>query len=346
MSIIRQYPFYRRFQGGPTGFVIHLERGVVAHTGVGQAFWFRPQTGALSEVPASDRELPLIFHAMTADRQDVTCQLAVTFRFVDPVRAAGRFDFAIFPPAAEPPSGYHQVTTVLGQLAQAIVLGTVAGLTLEDALTRGPAGIKTALNEGLVGNDRLGEVGVGVVALSVLAVRAEGDVEKAMQTPLREKLQSEADAATYARRALAVERERTIEENELATKIELAVRRERLVTQQGANARREAEEAAAAALIAARAEAERLLVQTEAKARETRDLGAATAAAEQAALEAYAEAGPEVLRALAMKELAANLPAIGSLTITPELLTGWLAGSVASTARGLSEPAPDAGQLG
>ncbi|MDR1118539.1 MAG: SPFH domain-containing protein, partial [Bifidobacteriaceae bacterium] len=255
MSIIKRYPFLRRYQGSPTGFAVHLARGELAHTGTGQAFWFRPQVSALSEVPASDRELPLIFHAMTADHQDVTCQMALTFRFTDPVRASERFDFAVFPPAEEPAQGDHQAATVLGQLAQSAVAAKVAGLTLEEALTTGPARIKAALLEGLAGEARLEDAGVGIVALSVLAVRADSDVEQSLQTPLREKLQAEADAATYARRALAVERERAIEENALATRIELAARRERLVAQEGANARHEAEEAGAAALITARAEA-------------------------------------------------------------------------------------------
>jgi hypothetical protein len=328
VSIIKRYPFTRHFQGGPTGFVVHLVHGRVVHTGAGQAFWFKPGSSALSEVPVSDRELPLIFHAMTADRQDITCQLAITFRFLDPVRVAERFDFAIFPPAAEPANGHHQVTTVLGQLAQAVVLGTVATLSLEQVLTVGSAQVKAALLEGLEGDERLTDAGVGVVALSVLAVRADSDVEQAMQTPVREKLQSEADAATYARRALAVERERAIEENELANRIELAARRERLVEQEGANARREAEEAAGAALIAARAEAERLLVLAESRALESRLLGEAAAAAERASLEAYAQVGAEVLQALALKELATNAPNIGSLTVTPDLVSQFLAGAV------------------
>ena len=57
-------------------------------------------------------------------------------------------------------------------------------------------------------------------------------------------MQQEADRATFERRAVAVERERAIGENELQTQIELARREEQLVAQRGANARREAEEEA------------------------------------------------------------------------------------------------------
>ena len=70
-------------------------------------------------------------------------------------------------------------------------------------------------------------------------------------------MQEEADRATYARRAQAVEQERAIAENELQNKIELARREQQLVEQHGANTRRQAELDAAAALVAAQGKAER-----------------------------------------------------------------------------------------
>jgi hypothetical protein len=92
-----------------------------------------------------------------------------------------------------------------------------------------------------------------VVGVRVVALRPEPEVEKAMRTPTREQVQQQADKATFECRAVAVERERAIGENELQTQIELARREEQLVSQRGANARREAEENAAAGAIAAEA---------------------------------------------------------------------------------------------
>ncbi|MEU2632340.1 SPFH domain-containing protein, partial [Kitasatospora sp. NPDC007106] len=48
------------------------------------------------------------------------------------------------------------------------------------------------------------------------------------------------------------------------------------------------------------------------------------AAAEQAWLAAHQQAGPEVLRALAVIRLAEHLPRIDSVTLTPDVLTGLL----------------------
>ena len=91
---------------------------------------------------------------------------------------------------------------------------------------------------------------MSVVSARVVAIRPEPDLERALQTPTREAVQREADRATYARRAGAVEQERAIAENELQNKIELARREQQLVEQHGANARRKAELDASAALVA------------------------------------------------------------------------------------------------
>ena len=145
-------------------------------------------------------------------------------------------------------------------------------------------------------------------------------MEKALQTPTREAVQQEADRATYERRALAVEREGAIGENELANRIELARREEQLVTQHGTNARRRAEEAAVADRIEVEAEASRERSIAQAHADGIRATGDAQGSAETARVAAYRDLPHGTLLGLAVKELAANLPQINSLVLTPDLL--------------------------
>jgi regulator of protease activity HflC (stomatin/prohibitin superfamily) len=325
MATVRTYPWVRHFLGTPTGHVVHLRRGRLAHEGVGQAFWFRPTTSVLSEVPVDDQELPVFFHAATADHQDVTVQAGVTYRYVDPVTVSQRLDFAVDPhDGSTSTAGRDQVTAIVGRLAQSHATDLLATLTLADAMTAGVPRVRALLVDALPADPRLAATGIAVLGVQVLAVRPEKDVERALQTPAREHVQAEADRATYERRALAVERERTIAENELASQIELATRRERLVEQEGANARREAQEKAAAALVDTRASVERSRLTTEAKAAQVREVGAAEATAEQARMEVYARAGQETLRALALRDAARSLPSVQHLTVTPDLLTGVL----------------------
>ncbi|HEX6325503.1 MAG TPA: SPFH domain-containing protein [Jiangellaceae bacterium] len=334
MADIARYPFLRHLRGATTTHVQHVRNGKTIHAGVGAAFWFRPLSAVLSEVPVDDRELPLLLHARTSDFQDVTVQATVTYRLTDPVTAAGRIDFSI-----DPETGLwrgtplDQVAGLLTETAQQYALDLLTAADLTTALAGGVAPVRQVIAGGLARDPRLAETGIAVVGVRVVAVRPEPEVEKALRTPTREQVQQEADKATFERRAVAVERERAIGQNELQTRIELARREEQLVTQRGANARREAEEAAAAGAIATDAEAQRALTIAEATAQATRLAGAAEAEAEKAHLAAYRDLPQAVLLALAVKELAANLPAIESLVLTPDLLTRALTGL------GVKEPA-------
>ncbi len=323
MATIKRYPGFRQFLGSASDYVVHLSKGGVRHQGVGQAFWFRPDTSVLSEVPATDQELPVLFHAVTRDQQDVTVQANVTYRFGDPVLASQRLDFGIFPVTGkgQEASGRQQVGAIVGQLAQSLTVDLIATVDLAEALESGVGSVRTAL--GALGEDaRLAATGIEILGVRVLAVRPEGDVEKALRTPVRERLQAEADRATYERRAVAVERERKIAENELASQIELAARREQLVAQEGANKRREAEEAAAAALVSAKSDAERRDIASTAQAASLRRLGEAEAAKEAALMAVYANVGRDVLTALALRDAAPPRPNVGPLTSTPAVGRG------------------------
>jgi len=327
MADIKRYPLARHFRGTPTGHVVHRSGGTVRHDGAGLSFWFRPLSAVLSEVPIDDRELPLLFHARTQDFQDVTVQATITYRFTDPALVSQRLDFGVDPDTGRwRGTPLDQVAHLLTELAASHAIDLLAGMGLSDALVGGISLVRESMSTGLATDARLASSGITVLAARVAAIRPEADMERALQTPTREQVQADADKATYARRAIAVEREGAIAENELASKIELAARQEQLVRQEGINQRRRAEEEAAAAAIAAHAAADHITVMATANAQETRALGAARAEAETAGLAAYAGVEHAVLTYLGLRELAGQLPNINSLTITPDLLTGALAG--------------------
>lgn len=326
MAHIARYPFVRHLRGSGTMHVEQVRGGKTVRAGAGASFWFRPLSAVLNEVPVDDRELPLLFHARTRDFQDVTVQATITYRLTDPSTAAGRIDFSI-----DPESGVwrstplDQVAGLLTESAQQYAVDLLATADLTAVMTGGVGPVRTVIAEGLRGDERLAETGIAVVGVRVFAIRPEPEVEKALRTPTREQVQQDADKATFERRAVAVERERAIGENELQTKIELARREEQLVSQRGANARRQAQEAAAAGDIAAEAEARRTVTLAEARAEDTRLAGAAAGDAEAARIAAYRDTPEAVLLALAVKELAANLPQIDTLVLSPDLVSKALA---------------------
>ncbi|MFB7270087.1 SPFH domain-containing protein [Streptomyces sp. NPDC056244] len=316
----------RHLRSAPTAHVRHHRRGKLVHDGPGLSFWFRALTAALSEVPVDDRELAMAFHARTADFQDVTVQSTVTYRISEPATAAARIDFSIDPDTgAWRGAPLEQIATLLTETAQQHALDVLARTPLSAALSDGVASVRERISEGLGTEPRLPATGIEVVAVRVVAIRPEPEVERALRTPAREQIQQEADRATYERRAVAVERERTIAENELASRIELARREERLVEQHGTNARREAEESAAADAIRAEAEALRTVRLARAGAEAARETGEARAAAQSAWLRVHAEVEAATLHALAATRLAENLPRVESVTLSPDVLTGLLA---------------------
>ncbi|MGW3289827.1 SPFH domain-containing protein [Streptomyces sp. NPDC001002] len=350
---------WRHLRGAPTAHVRHHRDGKLLHDGPGLSFWYRALTAALSEVPVDDRELAMTFHARTSDFQDVAVQATVTYRVSDPALAAARLDFSI-----DPDTGVwrgaplEQLGTLMTETAQQHALDVLARTTLSAALVDGVASVRERVAAGLAAEPRLPATGIEVVAVRVVALRPEPEVERALRTPAREQIQQEADRATYERRAVAVERERTIAENELASQIELARREEQLVDQRGTNARREAEEHAAADAVRASAEAARSVKLAEAEAERSvklaeaeatrtvtladaeaarsvrlaraeaesaREVGEARAQAQAAWLRVHGDVDVATLNALTGTRLAENLPNIDSVTISPDVLTGLLA---------------------
>ncbi|WP_420031889.1 SPFH domain-containing protein [Streptomyces sp. cg28] len=317
---------WRHLRTAPTNHVRHHRSGQLAHDGAGLSFWFRPLSAAISEVPVDDRELAMTFHARTADFQDVAVQATVTYRIGDPAVAAEHLDFSV-----DPDSGIwrgaplEQLATLLTETAQQHALDVLARTTLASALVDGVPAVRDAVSTGLHEEPRLPATGIAVVAVRVMALRPEPEVERALRTPARERIQQEADKATYERRAVAVERERTIAENELASQIELARREEQLVEQRGANSRREAEEKAAADAVRVQAEADRKVRLARAEAEAAREAGEARAQAQAAWLRVHDETDVATLHALTGTRLAENLPRIESVTVSPDVLTGLLA---------------------
>jgi regulator of protease activity HflC (stomatin/prohibitin superfamily) len=322
MADIRHFPFSKHLRSNPTSYVIHTRKGRPAHRGPGIAFFFRPLNAAISEVPIAEAELSMLFRARTVDFQEVSVQATVTYRFGDPAVAAQRIDFSIDPYRGQwIGKPMEQVGTRITELAQQYAVEHISTVPLVDLLSSGIPVVRNVTAAGLAADTRLAETSVLVIAVRIVGIRPQPDLEKALETPVRERVQQQADAASYERRAMAVERERTIAENELQSKIELATREQHLVQQEGANAQRRATEEAATARIAATSAAERDRIRSEAEAARTRELGAARAEAETARLASYAGMDPALLTSLAFSALAEHLPSIGTLNLTPDVLT-------------------------
>jgi regulator of protease activity HflC (stomatin/prohibitin superfamily) len=184
---------------------------------------------------------------------------------------------------------------------------------VHDILDAGIEPLRVRLEKVLSGAERLTAMGLEVTAFRLTSIAPSAELEKALQTPTFEMLQQKADQAVFERRALAVEKERAIAENELNNKTELARREMQLIGQESTNARNRAEGVRDAQQIEATAEAGRIRTVEQAKAE-----------MERTRIEIYRDLPPQVLMGLAARELAGKLTKIDHVNITPDLLATLL----------------------
>lgn len=322
MAEIRHFPFVRHLRADSVSYVLLYRNARLRRSGNGMAVWFNPMSDSISEVPIDNQDLQLVIHARTVDFQDITAQGVLTYRATDPEKLAQRIDFSIDLSNGQWTNDpIEQVGSMLSQIAQEHALGYIAQTSVRDVLTAGVTPLRDAIESGLRSTPALAEMGLELVTVRVAAISPSADLEKAIEAPTRERIKQEADEAAYSRRALAVESERAIAENEMKNKIELAKREEQLIHQQGENTRRQAEDAAAAAKIAADAEAERITTVEGAKAQIERER-----------LESVSDVDPHVLLAIAAQDFAGKLKTIQNFTITPDMLGSLLTNALAKKA--------------
>jgi regulator of protease activity HflC (stomatin/prohibitin superfamily) len=331
MAEVSNFGFVRHIRAEGTSHVLHFKRGKLVQQGRGLVFWFAPMTASIAEVPVDDRELQLLFHGRSADFQDVLAQGVLTYRVSDPAALAERVDCTIdLSRGTYLKEPHERLALMLSELAQQHAWDYVGKTKVREILTDGQARIRDRVEAGLHADPAVKGMGLSIVSVRISSLKPTPELSKALEAPVRERIQQEADQAVFERRALAVEKERAIQENELQNKIELAKREEALIAQKGQNGRRKVTEDAEAARIGSEAKAERLRIESEAAARQThvwseaqaeseRLVAGAKVESERARMEVYKSVPPAVLAGLAAQQLAGKLERIDHLNLSPEL---------------------------
>ncbi|MBN8940515.1 MAG: band 7 protein [Rhizobiales bacterium] len=310
MAQIRNFGVVAQLRSDASSHIIRYRNGHVRQSGRGLVFWFRPETASIAEVPMEDRETTLFVKGRSQDFQQVAVQGMLTWHVVDPELLAQRVDFSLAlangRPKGEP---IERIETRLAGLVNQAALQYLAEAPVRTLLDAGIEPLRLRLEAALTDAASLTDIGIAVVAARVTSLAPSAELERALQTPTFEALQQKADEATFERRALAVDKERAIAENELANKTELARREKTLITEEAENARNRASGLAEARQVEAEAEAARI-----------RTVEAARAEAEQAHIAVYRDVSPAVLMSLAARDLAGKLKTIEHINVTPDLL--------------------------
>lgn len=286
------------FKGQPTEYVIRYNGGRVAREGQGLTFFYLRPSTSIAVVPTSSNDVGFVFNETTGNFQSVTIQGQFTYRIASPRQAAGLLNFSVEPRRRTYLSGDadklpQRVTSVIQTETRREVLARSLEQTLRDT-----EAIASAVRARIEQNGLLDPLGVEVLAVYIQSAKPTPEVARALEAGYRETLLQNADQAIYARRASAVEEERKIKENELATDIALENQRQQFIGLQGANAEQEADFRGRA-------------LEREAGYR---------ARAQTLELAAYNALDPRAVLALALREMGQNARKIGTLTITSEIL--------------------------
>jgi regulator of protease activity HflC (stomatin/prohibitin superfamily) len=336
---VRTFSLLRHLRAEPTSHIVFFKRGHKKRSAPGLAFWFSPLGASIAEVPLEDHVAHFHVAGRSADFQDTHVNGEVTWRITDPDLIAQRVDFSVHSKTGryngEP---LDKLSGVVVTRAQELIGDHLARHRLAELLEGGLDGVRERLERGLATDTGLTSLSIAITSIRLARLAPSAEVERALQMPTREKIQQEADDATYARRALAVEKERVIQQNELATRIELAKKEEVLIAQQGQNRKKQVLDKTAAESIEVEARAKHQLLTAQSEADATRLRESAEVDAERERVKIYEALPPQVLMGLAAKELAQKLTTIEHLTITPDMIGSLLQRVLSAKASELEAP--------
>jgi hypothetical protein len=199
-------------------YVLHYKNGEVKREGKGLSFFYYAPTSSITAIPLGSKDIQFIFNETTKDFQTITIQGQITYKIENPKQLADSLDFTLDANQRYKDDNFEKLNQRLNNEAQTSTSSYIQGLTLKEAL-RSAKTISEKINDGLKGSNSAKILGVEVLSVDVLAVKATPEMAKALETETRESLQKEADQAIYERRNFAVEQERKIKESEMNTEI-------------------------------------------------------------------------------------------------------------------------------
>jgi major membrane immunogen (membrane-anchored lipoprotein) len=311
---------FRYLKATPTTHVLHYHGGRLVHDGVGLSFWYFAPAAVVVQVPISSRDVPFVFNEVTADFQDVTIQGDLTCRIRDAKKVAALLDYTVDVHGRFRSEDPSKLNDRLIHAAQILTRAFTQKRALKEVLVNSDALVSEVL-EGLKSSEGVAMLGVEVLGLSIISIKAAPEMSKALQTDAREELLRRADEAIYARRNAAVELERTIKENELNT--EIAVEQKKRQVRESQMAAEISVEQQRTTLVAAKVENERK--ETEARAEALKAILEPIKSVDWRTLIAVNSGiDSKLMMSMAFQQIAQNAEKIGELNISPDLLSTLL----------------------
>ena len=305
----------------PTKYVIHYRQGKIRREGAGLSFFYFVPASTIVTVPYVSADAPFVFQEVTREFQPITIQGQLTYRVADPKKLAALLDFSVDRGGRYKSDDPEKLNTRLVHQAQVLARSVTQKLTLSEALTRsGEIGVEVLNN--LKSSEAIMALGIEILSVSILSIKASPEMSKALEAEAREALQRRSDEAIYARRNAAVEQERRIKESELNT--EIAVEEKQRQIRETKMATDISVEQQRATLVDRKTENDRS--EADARAYGLEAMLKPLRGMDWKTLMMLNQNGadPRRLIALAFQGLAENAQKIGELNISPDLLQSLL----------------------
>lgn len=319
-------------------YVIHFKNGNIVKEGRGLSFFYFAPNSSIAAIPVGSNDLPFIFEETTNDYQSITIQGQVTYKIGNPKQLAELLDFTVDNKGQYKKNDSEKLHQRIINEAQTATSSFIHRIGLKEAI-RSAKSIETKIQEGLLSSQAISILGIDILTVNVLAIKATPEMSRALETETREALSQEADHAIYERRNYAVEQERKIKESELNTEIAVEEKKKQIDEKkveaeiQKAESDRKLREMKVQADIAVENQRKLLIDQKTANERKEAD---AQGYVIETTLKPYKDIDWKTLTALnnnpdprfnialAFRQLAENADRIGNLNISPDLLDSLL----------------------
>lgn len=322
----------------PMTYVIKFKNGNAVKEGRGLSFYYFTHNTSITAIPLGSNNLPFIFSEITKDYQTITVQGQITYKVSNPKNLSELLDFTVDHKGVLKKDNTEKITQTLINEAQTSATSLIRELGLKEAIRAGKD-VEKQITDLLSKSKPISILGIEILSINILAIKAAPQMERAFETETREKVQQEADQAIYDRRNFAIEQERRIKENELNTEISVEEKKKQITEKkmeaeiQHAENERKLREMKVQADISIENYRKQLIDQKNENDRKEAETKGYVI---EETLKPYKEMDWKILNALtnnndpksnialAFRELAENAGKIGTLNITPELLDSIL----------------------
>lgn len=215
---------YKKFE--QTEYVMRIKNGKIIRQGLGLSFFYNTMTTSIMVLPATAFDTAFAYDdIVTSDFQKITVQGDISYTITDYQKAAKMVDFSYKNNKKEDQmtmlTAMQKMSKRMINLIKVYTAKYISTRTIKEII-KSADDLAQFLKTSLKNDETIQELGLQMIAVSILGILPQPDTRRALEAATREEILKQQDDAVYKRRNAAIEQERIIKENELNTEIKIA----------------------------------------------------------------------------------------------------------------------------